>query len=428
LNKIITKKRRKKRKFISSPELEDKEESVPEKEKFSVDTRSRIDELTANLHLESIPDVNAQINEHLTTIQEIRRRTKNMKSSDKGKIKVLVEAIRVATRNMAIKASSSEDPVFWRAKYFELENQILELKTQNTTLTRQVDALRKNIHNRDAMEFPDFSAELDENELLFLSGSKKGDISRKPSDKTDAATNTSKNDNINTECVTLRDNNIVDLFGNTSIVRDKVDINISVIHAIDRLNAGMTQLAREIKSFRDRDERITVDARRNVLEQKRINNEVTNIKQHKTNDKNKIIARETMNPAGLQPRTQPKVKFDGGESDGSFSSSSVARISKRQRRERNYHDDNSVFNRNNTYSLNQRNTDFSSYTEEETFRKSTAVATPGEDSMAASSRDSTSWVTVVKRGRSRNKKKNDIRKENVRSEESINNRLINNDK
>jgi len=168
-----------------------------------------------------------------------------------------------------------------------------------------------------------------------------------------------------------------------------VDLNIAVIHAIDRLNTGMTQLAQEIKTLRDREDRITADTRQNTLKQKRINKEAINMRQNKTDGMNKETFREAAKPPGSQPRLRPKVKFDGRDSDGSCSSSSV-RVPKRQRKERNNCDNYSAPNRNNTYLSNQGSVDFSSYKEEEAFPKTIAVTMPGEDSIGASSRDTTS--------------------------------------
>jgi len=413
------KKRRKKRKMVSSPEIDNEEDSIPDKEKFTVNTRSRIDELTANLHLESIPDVNAQINEHLSTIQDIRRKTKNMRGSDKGKIKVLVEAIRVAARNMAIRATSSEDPIFWRAKYYDLENQVLDIKAQNISLTKKLETLQRNIQNRDAMEFPDYSVDLDENELLSLSGIKKGNAPRR---LTDAATNTSTNDNTHARRETAQNSGLVDLFGSTSVVRDKVDINISIIHAIDRLNSRMTQLAHEIKALRDRDDKISVDLHRHNLQQNRIDNyTVNNKKQHKNNNMNKKSSRQVANSTVSQPHTHLRVKFDDGESEGSISSSSVQRISKKKTNvnKKNYNNNNNRVERENTYHSNVRNVEFSSYTEEETPKKAATNVMPGDDSVGMSSQDTSNWASVVKRGRSKKKENTNIRKRNTRLEESL---------
>jgi len=98
------------------------------REVFNVATRSKIDKLTSDFRLSSIADVHAQTQSFIDEIQQIRCKSRKFTGSDNGRLKVLAEAIRVAVKDLPIRANSSEDPLYWREKFFELERQTTDIK------------------------------------------------------------------------------------------------------------------------------------------------------------------------------------------------------------------------------------------------------------------------------------------------------------
>jgi len=59
-----------------------------------MDAKIKIQQLTVNMHLDSVPDVSAQVQDYITEIHDIVDKTQKMKCSDNGRMMVLVETRR----------------------------------------------------------------------------------------------------------------------------------------------------------------------------------------------------------------------------------------------------------------------------------------------------------------------------------------------
>ncbi|XP_011688454.1 PREDICTED: uncharacterized protein LOC105450359 [Wasmannia auropunctata] len=131
----------KKRKIRSSPE-EEEDDDRRRTGKFTDDQRREVEDLVSHIEELSSTDMAALVNEWLGEVEELRRKSQNIKGSFTRKMKVKVEASTEATRILAMRASMDGDVGFLRTKVLEMQSEIKTLKEDNQQLRQQLEDLR----------------------------------------------------------------------------------------------------------------------------------------------------------------------------------------------------------------------------------------------------------------------------------------------
>nr|XP_012218038.1 PREDICTED: uncharacterized protein LOC105669575 [Linepithema humile] len=240
-----------KRKKRDSP-LNDDEETEEDKYAvhFSVDNRRKIDEEMAGLVLEHAPQLNLKIHEMTEKIDSIRVRSSGIKGTFSGQIKVLLEVIRKTSDLLSQKATSNEDPEYWRAKYYAMEKSASDSKRKLDVLDVELKNLKKRELIKDTYNFDinnsDVPVETDgysEIEGLVMTPS----IKEKLRSSTKMSTSAYKD----REVILAKGKPRPDECDLRGASESRVELDLAIIRSLDRLGDGMAQLIRETRLLRE---------------------------------------------------------------------------------------------------------------------------------------------------------------------------------
>ncbi|XP_067204792.1 uncharacterized protein [Linepithema humile] len=238
----ISRKRKKKNSPTNEEELDEDRYAV----RFTVDNRKKIDEEMAGLSLQHAAQINLKLREMTNQIDSIRIRSTGIKGSFSGQIKMMLEVIRRTGDLLSTKASSKEDPEYWKARFYESEKIASDNKAKADALEVELKEVKRRATIKDVYNF-----DLPDSELpVFMDGDDEvGDsLPAVPPSIADRLRSSS----VKVSEVRL-DKGKTPHLGND--IREephgRVELDLAIIRSLDRLGEGMTQLIQETRLLRD---------------------------------------------------------------------------------------------------------------------------------------------------------------------------------
>ncbi|XP_067208762.1 uncharacterized protein [Linepithema humile] len=235
---------RKRKKKGSPPSEENEEERYGSR--FSVNSKKRVDEEMAGLELDHASNINYKIKDMVNEIENIRRKSTNIKGSFSGQMKVYLEVIRRASTLLSIKASSKEDPEYWKSRFYELEKTSLEYKCKADSLEVELQEVKrreriKAEYDNDGRDSPvmlDDAGVRNVDQLVSASASPGGhrDLRNK---KTFGEIPISVK--LPDECGG----------GVTGDLQNRVGLDLAIINTLDRLGEGMNRMVYEMRQMKE---------------------------------------------------------------------------------------------------------------------------------------------------------------------------------
>jgi len=142
---------RKRRKVVTTqgtPEIyKNKEYSRKNKERLTWDQQEGIDKETFLLEKESAVNINLRILEYLEELESLRNKSKNIKGSFQGRMRVLIESVKLACIALGERSNVKEDPIYWKNRFIDSESENLKLKERLDQLETKVITLEKRNRN-----------------------------------------------------------------------------------------------------------------------------------------------------------------------------------------------------------------------------------------------------------------------------------------
>lgn len=139
----------KRRKIKNSPILE-RDRSMEDQEDFdahfSLEGKTRVEQELTGLEIAHASEVHERMNAWIAKLETMRRKSKNIKGSFSGQMKIMLECCKKASDILSIKATAKEDPLYWKEK-------VEAMKKENTDLRCKVDAIEKELERMRQREF-----------------------------------------------------------------------------------------------------------------------------------------------------------------------------------------------------------------------------------------------------------------------------------
>jgi hypothetical protein len=120
----------------------------------------RVSTEVEGLSMDHSSHIAARIQEWLSEIEEIRRKSTNLQGTLSGRMKILIKNIKDANTLLSIRVNVTGDPEYWKQKYEEQKKENVEIKVK-------VHALEE-VQRRREMERKNSSVVLTANERISL--------------------------------------------------------------------------------------------------------------------------------------------------------------------------------------------------------------------------------------------------------------------
>ncbi|XP_067216949.1 uncharacterized protein [Linepithema humile] len=235
-------KSRKRKKRNSPPDEEIEEEKYGAG--FNINNKKRVEGELAGLELEHASKINQKIGDMVDEIESIRRRSKNIKGSLSGQIKVFLEVIRRASSLLSLKATSNDNPNFWKAKYYGMEKESNENRCRIDALEARLREYEKKELLKNAYDNNTSEKEYVDRATSAPSASESEDRIAKGK-KENWYSNNRKVNNNNVDKISIVSESMV--CGSM----ERINLDRAMIHSLDRLGEGMTQLIKETRQMRE---------------------------------------------------------------------------------------------------------------------------------------------------------------------------------
>ncbi|XP_067216855.1 uncharacterized protein [Linepithema humile] len=228
-------KKRKKKNSPPDEEIEEKRFGT----RFSINNKKRVEDEVAGLELEHASKINLKIRDMVDEIENIKRKSSNLKGSFSGQMKVFLEVIRRASSLLSIKATSNEDPDFWKAKYYSME------KESNENRCR-IDALEARLREYGKKEFLKNAYENNTSEKEYVDRATSAPSASESEDRMGKVKKESwYRGKVNIDRFPVVSESMV------SGSMERINLDRAILHSLDRLVEGMTQLTRKTRQSRE---------------------------------------------------------------------------------------------------------------------------------------------------------------------------------